>query len=302
MGRTDRITAAEYYTRGPSNEVPESVRIWLLGGFRTSVGHKAVIEESQWRLRKAAKLVKLLALAPNHLMHRERAMDLLWPELDPKAAANNLRHALHVARRTLEKPSGASASPRSLLLSGEVLELCPGVTLWVDVEAFEWAVESARRAREPTAYRAALDLYAGDLLPEDRYEEWAELHRRRLRETHLSLLLGLAHRYEESTEHDSAAEVLQRVVEEEPLREEAHAGLMRLHALFGRMRGGLAQYDRLERTLREVGAEPAASTRALREEIASGRSALELAKERGVRPEERAGSTGTTYPRRGPAS
>jgi len=137
MERTDQITAAEHYMRGPSNEVPESVRIWLLGGFRTSVGHKEAIEESQWRLRKAAKLVKLLALAPNHRMHRERAMDLLWPDLEPKAAANNLRHALHVARRTLEKPSGTSASPRYLLLSGEVLELCPAVTLWVDVEAFE---------------------------------------------------------------------------------------------------------------------------------------------------------------------
>src|SRR5829696_498036 len=114
----------------------EQLRVRLLGGFQVSVGPRT-LEESEWRLRKAAKLVKLLALAPNHRIHRERAMDLLWPDLEPKAAANNLRHALHVARRTLEKPSGTSASPRYLLLSGEVLELCPAVTLWVDVEAFE---------------------------------------------------------------------------------------------------------------------------------------------------------------------
>src|SRR5215210_7308677 len=101
MGRTDRITATEHYARGPSGEVPGTVRIWLLGRFRTSVGHKG-IEESEWRLRKAAKLVKLLALAPNHRMHRERAMDLLWPDLDLSAAANNLRYALYKARQILE--------------------------------------------------------------------------------------------------------------------------------------------------------------------------------------------------------
>jgi DNA-binding SARP family transcriptional activator len=57
----------------------EPVRIWLLGGFRVSVGSRTV-EEGVWRLRKAAAaLVKLLALAPGHRLHRELAMDLLCP-------------------------------------------------------------------------------------------------------------------------------------------------------------------------------------------------------------------------------
>src|ERR671913_983462 len=81
---------------------PETVRIELLGRFRVSVGVRRTIEEDEWKLRKAASLVKLLALEPGHRLHREQAMDLLWPELDAKAASNNLRHILHVARRTLE--------------------------------------------------------------------------------------------------------------------------------------------------------------------------------------------------------
>ena len=56
------------------------VRIGLLGGFSVTVGDRKV-DESAWRLRKAASLIKLLALAPGHRLHRERAMDLLWPEL-----------------------------------------------------------------------------------------------------------------------------------------------------------------------------------------------------------------------------
>src|ERR671921_84727 len=79
---------------------PETMRLWLLGGFRVSVGTRTV-EEGAWRLRKAASLVKLLALAPGHHLHRERAMDLLWPESAKKAASNSLSQALHAARRAL---------------------------------------------------------------------------------------------------------------------------------------------------------------------------------------------------------
>jgi predicted ATPase/DNA-binding SARP family transcriptional activator/DNA-binding CsgD family transcriptional regulator len=243
------------------------VRVWLLGGFRVSVGSRT-IGEDRWQRRKAAALVKLLALAPSHRMHREHLMDLLWPRLGAQAAANNLHRNLYVARRTLD--SDPLTSSRCLTLRGEQLMLCPERDLWVDVEAFEQAAEAARYSREPAAYRAAIDLYAGELLPEDRYEEWTEEHRRRLREIHISLLLGLAHLQEEREDHEGAAETLGEVLAEEPTREEAHVGLMRLHALRGHKGEALRQYERLEEVLsRELGVEPGATSRALREEIAA---------------------------------
>src|ERR687889_899957 len=79
---------------------PETMRLWLLGGFRVSVGDRTV-EEGAWRLRKAASLVKLLALAPRYRLHREQVMDLLWPDLGKNAASNNLRQILHAARTSL---------------------------------------------------------------------------------------------------------------------------------------------------------------------------------------------------------
>lgn len=88
----------------PSNERPEAVRIWLLGGFRVSVGSRK-LEHNEWHLRKAAALVKVLELAPGHRLHREQVMDLLWPALGTRAASNNLRHVLHGARRVLDPAS-----------------------------------------------------------------------------------------------------------------------------------------------------------------------------------------------------
>jgi predicted ATPase/DNA-binding SARP family transcriptional activator/DNA-binding CsgD family transcriptional regulator len=274
-------------TKGTSGR-PEAIRIRLLGGFQVAVGART-IEEDAWRLRKAASLVKLLALAPNHRLHREQVMEALWPDLGKSGASNNLRGAIHDARKTLT--SDPTAGSHYLATRGESLVLSPQGVLWVDVDAFEEAARAAHHSREPAAYGAALDLYAGGLLPSDRYEEWAEEHRRRLRETYLSLLLGLARLHKERVDYDSAIEALRRVVAEESTREEAHAGLMRLYALSGSKGEALAQYEWLEEVLlKELGTEPAASSRALKEEIAAGRLPPKESRPFGSLPEETLGA------------
>src|SRR5215208_1006074 len=173
---TGRRSHTVQSTRERRDTSSEPVRIWLLGGFRVSMGSRT-IRRDDWRLRKAAALVKLLALAPNHRMHREQVMELLWPKLYAKAAANNLRRTLHAARRVLSPVEGS----RYLTSESESLALCPEGQLWVDVEAFEEAAAAARRTQAPGAYRAALELYAGNLLPGDRYEGWVEERREALR-------------------------------------------------------------------------------------------------------------------------
>src|SRR5918912_151030 len=96
---------------GTLSKEPETgvLRIRLLGGFSVSVGAKRTIEENDWRLKKAAGLVKLLALAPRHQLHREQVMDLIWPQLNLSKAANNLRYTLHNARRAVGPISTASS-------------------------------------------------------------------------------------------------------------------------------------------------------------------------------------------------
>src|SRR5215213_91026 len=174
---------------GPTTEAvrsePQVVRIGLLGGYRLWVGPR-VIEEDRWRLRKARSLIKLLAFSRGHRLHREQVMELLWPGLDPHSAVNNLHYTLHIARRAFEPsaqtttssttseassshPSSSYPSSSYLHLDEAQLTLSPDAPVWVDVEAFEEAAATAHHAMEPAAFRAAIDLYAGELLPEDRY-------------------------------------------------------------------------------------------------------------------------------------
>jgi non-specific serine/threonine protein kinase len=141
----------------------------------------------------------------------------------------------------------------------------------VDVEAFQEAATTARHAMEPAAFRVAIDLYAGELLPEDRYEGWVEERRTQLKELYLSLLLELGALLEGRREFGEAIEALGRVVAEEPTHERAHLGLMRLHALSGRRREALSQYEHLrEALLKNLGTEPDAATTSLQQQIWAG--------------------------------
>src|SRR5262249_58295054 len=92
----------------PSAEA-SALRIHLLGGFRVWVGARP-IEERDWRLRKAASLLKLLALAPGHTLHREQLVEWLWPDHEPHAARHHLKYALPIAPPT---PAPHTPPPRS---------------------------------------------------------------------------------------------------------------------------------------------------------------------------------------------
>src|SRR5262249_53783208 len=110
--------------------------------------------------------------------------------------------------------------------------------------------------------------YGGELLPDDRYEEWSMAPRRELHLEYLAALTEYAGLVEASGDLDAATDAVRRLVEAEPTREESHASLMRLYALAGRRADALRQYESLTRTLDELlGIEPSAGVQRLYEEI-----------------------------------
>src|SRR4051812_20732111 len=232
----------------------QAVQIQLFGAFAVRVGGVPV-PEGAWRLRKAKSLVKLLALAPDDRVHRERATELLWPDRGRDAAANNFHQALYVARRALEAAGGEGSA--ALALRDDMLVLCPAGDVEVDVDAFETAAARARDTGALADLRAALALHGGELLPEDRYEPWATGRREALGEAHLALLLQLAARLDEGGETEAAIEALEQAVVLDPLHEGAHRALMRVFAAGGRRQQALLQFQRLREALRhDLEAEP----------------------------------------------
>src|SRR5690348_9260108 len=112
----------------------DELRIQLLGGFGVEVGRRSV-DDSIWRRKRPAALLKLLALEPGHRLHREQLEDRLWPELDAGAAGANLRKAVHMVRRALDEADGTQ-----FLASDADHVWLPRNGLRVDIEVFRDAV------------------------------------------------------------------------------------------------------------------------------------------------------------------
>ena len=250
-----------------------SLEIHLLGLFHISVDGQ-VIEGRQFTRRKPKQLIKLLALQPHHQLHREQAMEFLWPDSNPESAANNLHKAIHMARHALEPSLKSVADSHFILTEGQQVLLCAPGQLWIDVEEFEQRLAAAKGGSDVIAYEEARALYGGELLTEDRYEDWAAARREQLQNTHQEMLSKVARLYEARGEQKLAIERLQELATTDMSNEETHRDLMRLYALTGNKHQALKQYqiccDALQK---QLDAEPERQTRELRQQIISGQLA-----------------------------
>jgi DNA-binding SARP family transcriptional activator/pimeloyl-ACP methyl ester carboxylesterase len=222
------------------------VEICVLGEFEVSVDGRPVPSPA-WRHQRASDLVKLLALAPRHRLHREQVIDALWPHLPPDAGAANVRKAAHFARAAL-------GSKEAVILRQDQVALWPDAELSVDAERFETEGQSALKAGAPETCAAVAAGYRGELLPEQRYEDWAGERRRDLRALYLQLL--------------RRAGLWEQVVAEEPTDEPAHRTLMRMYAGAGNRSAALEQYHGLREALAGLGLRPTDETQAIYREIA----------------------------------
>ncbi|MFN8512368.1 MAG: BTAD domain-containing putative transcriptional regulator [Chloroflexia bacterium] len=242
-----------------------ALQIGLLDGFTVAIDGQPLPDRAWGGSRKARALAKLLALTPGQRLHRDQALDALWPDLDPEAAGRALHQALYLVRRALA-PAQAHVA-----LQGQVVALHAPGGLTTDLATFQAAADRARRSRAPADYRAALAHYAGDLLPDDRYEEWAVQPREAARTTFLGLLRDLAAAQEAGGDAAGAVATCERLVAAEPADEAAHVALMRLHAQGGQRARALQQFGQLRAALqREIDAEPEPASQQLYAAILAG--------------------------------
>lgn len=253
---------------GESGKSADGVRLHLLGGLRVERAG-AVVPDAVWHRPRAKALVKLLAVTPGHQLLRDQVIDALWPNLDIQSADVSFRKALSWARHALEPELGPRAASSYIHLSGNIVTLDQGV--WIDADAFESAATHALASKERQALEDALDLYGGELLPEDLYEEWGQERRRALAELHTQLLLQLARVQQMAGQLEDAIVRMRAALRHDAAREDIHRELMRLYALAGSRQRALHQYRVCCRTLRQTyDVDPEPETVALYESIRAG--------------------------------
>jgi pimeloyl-ACP methyl ester carboxylesterase/DNA-binding SARP family transcriptional activator len=181
--------------------LPVALGITLFGRLEVSLGDERI--ESDAFRKRAADLLKLLALSPKHVLHRDQLVEMMWPGKPPAAGANNLYRAVHDLRTVIGE--------ERVTFGQQIVELHDAV---VDVDVFE------AETRSPDGERVAraLDLYTDDLLPEDYDLELVTRKRELLRRTFVDASLRVA--AARTLDDGRTLDILRRVAAIDPSSEE----------------------------------------------------------------------------------
>ncbi len=146
----------------------EPLTIDVLGPLRVRQGDLEVSSPDIRRSRVRSLLAVLVLRGP---MRRERISDLLWPDFDPEAAAQNLRVTLGRLRRLLEPDRTAGHSTATIRARADSIELAGPPLVDTDLWQFRRCLAEADRAKqmgdsaeEVTSLARAVDLWRGDPL------------------------------------------------------------------------------------------------------------------------------------------
>lgn len=138
---------------------------------------------------------------------------------------------------------------------------------WVDVDAFETLVTAGNRAASNQAairsYQAAIELCAGDYLPERCYEDWTSAERERLQVLALGTMVTLADLLVETNPLESLR-LTRRALATDPVWEDAYRVQMCAYLAQGNRPLALRTYQRCVEVLeREFDVEPLPEIRGL---------------------------------------
>jgi DNA-binding SARP family transcriptional activator len=251
-----------------------SLTIRLLGPFWIWRDDKLIPPEA-WPTQKTKSLLKILITERGHLVPKERLMELLWSDLGPTSAGNSLRVGISHLRQMLEPELERPADSTFILTrsQGYCFQVRPDC--WLDLDAF-WAAVArgqhwAQRCRwgpAIAAFRTAEDLYHGDYLEEDTYEDWAIRVRERTRQAYLDGLGQLAECQARIGEYRQAVATCEKVLARDPVRESVYRQLMVYQYRLGRRGQALRAYERCRKVLLEqFGANPMPQTQALHTDL-----------------------------------
>lgn len=263
---------------GGERDVREAtaLEVRCLGGFAVHYAGRVVDLGTSRNGRLLFKY--LVARAPGHRAPKELLAELFWPDTPLERALSCLQSAVHQLKRAMARSVPEFQATPAIVFVEDAYGLNPRLELHSDVELFRRRLNAARTqdahgqaevARQ--TYRLALEAYGGELLPEDRYEDWVIAEREALEADYLAILTRLVQLSIAEGAYTDAIAYGRTLLERDATREDIHRALMRCYSRLGQRSEALRQYRRcLDALQAELDVPPEAETTALYERLSRG--------------------------------
>jgi DNA-binding SARP family transcriptional activator len=208
---------------------------------------------------KSQSLLAYLVLHRDRAQNRERLAGIFWGDRPERKARRSLTTALWHIRRCLPEAGYLLSEPQTV-------QFDPHAALWLDVDEFESHAAHDDLAR----LESAAALYEGDFV-DGFYDDWIITVRYRLDTLFCDVLTRLMVGQEAAGKQEEALSTALRLLDLDPLREDAHRLVMRVFCRVGQRPAALEQYRRCQETAqRELSAGPMVETTELYRAILDG--------------------------------
>ncbi len=253
----------------PDRRPVAKLDVYCFGAFRIYQDQEPILS---WPKGRAKQLLKYLIVNRTAPVPKEVLMDRFWPDLEEGNARNNLNVAVYGLRQSLKREG---AKFLHVLFQDGCYLLNPDLDIWVDIEAFDRCLKTAARYESLDQIDAAIEqlslaeqLYQGDFLAEDLYEEWTSDLRENFRARQLEALRKLSDCQFRRGSYEACVESNRKILAADVADELAHRRLMECFSRMGQRHLALRQYQVCAEVLqKEFGLKPAAETSALFERI-----------------------------------
>lgn len=256
--RTQAVDVIDVIAGAP----PPSLQVGCFGGFSLRTDGVGV-DLSKVR-PQARTVLRILSLNAGRPVHRERLAGILWADLDTPAALHALQVSVSSLRGALQTECLAGGQ-QLLVRQGETYALVLADASAFDLADFDQTLQNASQARSvgdhPGAaeeLRHALELYSGEVLPEDGPAEWVAETRERYRLRAAEAAASLAGLELALGNPADAAAAATRSVEIDPWRDESWRTLVETFRRLGDPAAAERAQRRYGRVLNSLGV-PAAS-------------------------------------------
>jgi len=226
-----------------------------------------------WTSKRARDILCFIASRQHRRASKDTLIDTFWRDDDPESVEKKFHPTISYIRKALN--SNQLLRQNFLLYKDGDYLLNPDLSCRSDAEEFDRLVAEAAAARRRgqteqclRAYEEAVALYRGEFM-QGTHDEWAEEQRSYYRDQYLRMLEKLAAAAQGAGEWERTLALSQKILRDDPFREEVHCHVMRAHAALGNRVAVKEQYETLRGLLRrELGVEPAQETqRAYRESV-----------------------------------
>jgi len=211
-----------------------------------------------------------------HSAHsRETLCDLFWRDQEEASARRSLNTALWRLRSVVNSGELNLTEPYILTKHGGNVQFNCASDFILDVEKFESILRPLTTksavlttlpmcSHEADRLLGALELYRGDVLAND-HCDWALIERERLRNLYMLGISRIINYFKRAAAYDQAIYWADRMLQIEPLREDAHREIMQLYIAAGNSGLALRQYELCRNLLKkELGVRPDPETQRLR--------------------------------------